>query len=158
MNKQPNTKTCFACGLENETGLKLTFYSKGSDMVVCNYQIPLRFEGFPGVAHGGVVASILDEAIVRAFMAADPDRFMYTARLMTRYRNPVPIEQPLRIVGTILRDRGRMAESKAELFGPDGTLLAEAEALVVEYPKDDNFAETLANLGWEVYPDEETKA
>ena len=80
---------------------------------------------------------------------------MYTAKMTTRFRKPVPTETPLRMVGKILKDRGRIAESKVELFGPDGVLLAEAEGLMVNLPEDivENFdADT---LGWKVYPDEE---
>jgi acyl-coenzyme A thioesterase PaaI-like protein len=154
MIKQPNSAHCFACGLENQFGLKLTFYSQGENQVICRYTIPEHFEGFPGVAHGGVIASILDEALVRSFMAGDPDRFTYTAKMTTRYRKPVPINMPLEIVGRVIKDRGRTGESKAQMFGPDGEVLAEAEALVVEYPNKDLAME---RLGWKVYPDEEEK-
>jgi acyl-coenzyme A thioesterase PaaI-like protein len=153
MTKQPNTANCFACGLENQFGLKLTFYSQGDNQVVCRYTISGHFQGFPGVAHGGVIASILDEALVRSFMAQDPDRFTFTAKMTTRYRKPVPINTPLEIVGTVVKDRGRTGEAKAQMFGPGGDVLAEAEALVVEYPKN----EDLEALGWKVYPDEEEK-
>ena len=154
MIKQPNSAHCFACGLESEYGLQLTFYSEGDDSVICEYVIPDRFQGFPGVAHGGVVASILDEILVRSFMAGDPDRFMYTAKLTMRYRNPVPIGKQLRGVGKVVKDRGRMGEATAKLYGSDEQLLAEAEALVVEFPKEE-FGEDIEALGWKVYPDEE---
>jgi hypothetical protein len=47
-----------------------------------------------------------------------------------------------------------MGEAKAQLFGPNDNLLAEAEALVVEFPKEE-LTEDIENLGWKVYPDEE---
>jgi len=155
LNKQPNSSHCFACGLENTYGLKLTFFSEGDGKAVCEYQVPEQFQGYPGVVHGGVVASMLDEAVVRAFMAGDPNRFMYTAKLTLRYRHPVPTGKSLKIVGIVTKDRGRIAESKAELFGPDGTLLAEAEALVVDLPEELDGVTDLDGLDWKVYPDEE---
>ena len=88
-------------------------------------------------------------------MNGDQDRFMYTAKMTVRYRKPVPTGKPLKIVGTILKDRGRMAESKAELFGPDGELLAEAEGLLVNLPEEVLDTTNLQELGWKVYPDEE---
>ena len=101
---------------------------------------------------------MLDEALGRAFMGVDTARFMYTARMTVRYRKNVPSGQPLKIVGTVVKDRGRMGESKAELFGPQGDLLAEAEGLVVEIPEEMHDSEELEALGWKVYPDQEDKA
>ena len=154
MTKQPNSSHCFACGIESEYGLKLSFYSEGDQSVICDYVVPERFQGFPGTVHGGIVASILDEILVRSFMAGDPSRLMYTAKLTVRYRKPVPIGEELHGVGTVVKDRGRRGEAKAELFGPDGQLLAEAEALAVEFPKEE-MEEDFEGLGWKVYPDEE---
>ena len=138
--------------MDNQYGLKLQFYSDGDQRSICEYNIPAQFQGFPGIAHGGIVTSILDEALVRAFMASDPNRFMYTAKLTVRFRKQVPTEQPLKIEGEVVKDRGRMAESKAKIFGPDGELLAEAEALVVALGEEMQL-EQLDELGWKVYED-----
>lgn len=154
MTKQPNSSHCFACGIENEYGLKLSFYSEGTHSVSCEYVVPDRFQGFPGTVHGGIVASILDEILVRSFMAGDPNRLMYTAKLTVRYRKPVPIGKKINGVGTVVKDRGRRGEAKAELFGQNGELLAEAEALVVEFPKEE-MTEDFEELGWKIYPDKE---
>ena len=155
MNKLPNSMHCFVCGLENEQGLKLTFYSDGPDKVVSEYTVPEHFQGYPGVVHGGIVSTMLDEVLGRVFMNGDHDRFMYTARMTTRYRHPVPVGQPLKMVGRVVKDRKRVAEAKAELFGPDGDLLAEADALLVSLPQEVMDSEDLDALGWKVYPDEE---
>jgi acyl-coenzyme A thioesterase PaaI-like protein len=154
MLKLPNSSHCFVCGLENQQGLHLNFYQEG-DAVVVNHVVPDRFQGYPGVVHGGIVASMLDEVLGRVFMIDDPNRFMYTARLTLRYRKPLPTEKPLKIVGKVVRDRGRSAESKAQLFGPDGDLLAEAEGLLVELPEEVYDSTDLEALGWKVYPDQE---
>jgi acyl-coenzyme A thioesterase PaaI-like protein len=155
MQKLPNSSYCFVCGLENPHGLKLTFYQDGPASVICQYTVPDRFQGYPGVVHGGIVTSIMDEALGRVFMIDDHNRFMFTAKLTTRFRKNVPIETPLTITARVLKDRGRIAESSAQLFGPDGDLLAEAQGLLVALP--DEFAEkgSLDDLGWRVYPDEE---
>ena len=72
--------------------------------------------GWPGsgIVHGGVVATMLDELVGRVFIGEPPDlRFLYTAKLTVRYRNPVPTGQPLHMVATGVRDKGRVAEAKA---------------------------------------------
>ena len=153
MDKLPNSKNCFACGLENPIGLKLTFYAQEDGSVEGHYTVPRQYEGYPGIAHGGIIASILDEAVSRVFMVADHNRFMYTGRLTTRLRRHVPVEQPLRIIAHAIRDRGRTAEARASIFGPDGELLAEAEALLVALPSEELGAADLQELGWKVYPD-----
>lgn len=154
MHKQPNSRHCFVCGVENHYGLKLAFYTQGEE-VICDHVVPEHYNGYPGVVHGGVVASMLDEMLGRVFMIGDHDRFMYTAKMTTRYRKPVPTEQPLRLVARAVKDRGRVAESKAELYGPQGELLAEAEALLVSLPPEVLEGTELEQLGWRVYPDVE---
>jgi acyl-coenzyme A thioesterase PaaI-like protein len=155
MEKLPNSKHCFVCGVENKYGLKLKFFQEKTGSVVVIHTVPDQYQGYPGVVHGGIIASMLDEVLGRVFMSDDHNRFMYTAKMTVRYRKPVPTGKPLKIVGTALKDRGRMAESKAELFGPDGELLAEAEGLLVALPDEVLDTTNLEELGWKVYPDEE---
>lgn len=156
--KQPSSSDCFVCGVDNPFGLKLSFYDDGPGRVVCEYTIPEHFNGYPGVTHGGVVAAILDETMARAFFSGAPDRFMYTAKLTTRYRKPVPTGQPIRLEGEIVKDRGRIGEARARLFGPEGNLLAEAEGMMVDIPEEVIQKEDLDTLGWKVYPDDEEVA
>ena len=62
--------------MENEIGLKLQFYADGEGGVLGEYSVPKQFEGYPGIAHGGIVATMLDEALIRAFLLDDPNRLM----------------------------------------------------------------------------------
>jgi acyl-coenzyme A thioesterase PaaI-like protein len=156
--KQPNSAECFVCGLENPFGLKLVFYDNGPGKVVCEHTVPEHYNGYPGVVHGGIVASMLDETLARAFMSGDPDRFMYTAKLTARYRKPVPTGKPIRLVGEVIKDRGRVGESRAWLYGPEGELLAEGEAMLVDIPADVLPDENKETLGWKVYLDDEEVA
>jgi acyl-coenzyme A thioesterase PaaI-like protein len=151
--KQPNSRHCFACGLENQIGLKLKFYETAPGEVTVNHVVPDEYQGYPGVVHGGVVAAMLDEVAGRTQMGGDPPRFMFTARLDIRYRHNVPTGQPLRMVGRAGKVKRRTATASAQLFGPDGLLLAEAEALLVNVPEDVIEEVDLEELGWKVYPD-----
>ena len=151
----PNSRHCFVCGMENEFGLKLRFYKQDTDTVACDHTVPERYQGYPGVVHGGIVASMLDEIVGRVFMLDDRERFMYTARLTVRYRKHVPVGKPLHLQGRVVKDRGKMAEAIGELYGPEGNLLAEAEALLVGLPESELAYADLEELGWKVYPDME---
>jgi acyl-coenzyme A thioesterase PaaI-like protein len=151
--KQPNSKNCFACGLGNEHGLGLQFYEINGDELVAEYVVPEHFEGFPGIVHGGIIASMLDEMVSRAAMIGDTDRFRMTAKLEIRYRAPVPTGQLLKLRAVIEKRRGRISFTKAELRLPDGTVAAEANGMMVDV--DDVLIEgaNLEELGWKVYPD-----
>jgi len=151
--KQPNSRHCFACGVENSQGLRLAFYELSPDEVEAEYTIPEHFQGYPGVAHGGIVATMLDETLGRATMLGEGDHFMVTAKLTIHYRQPVPIGQPIRLVGRVTRRRGRVATAEGELRLADGTLAAQAEAMLVDFPKVNPSEEQLEALGWRVWPD-----
>jgi acyl-coenzyme A thioesterase PaaI-like protein len=154
--KQPNSKQCFVCGLENPIGLKMQFYISGQGEVTAEYTVPEQYQGYPGIVHGGVVASMLDEVLGRAHMVggnSDNSRFMYTARMTVRYRQHVPIGEPLRIIGCALKNRSNSATSKATIYNSEGEILAEAEGLLIDVPSDTLESTDLEALGWRVYPD-----
>jgi uncharacterized protein (TIGR00369 family) len=152
--KQPNSRNCFACGLENDHGLGMLFYELGQDRLESHYTVPEHFEGYPGVVHGGIVASMLDEMVSRAAMIGPDRRFMMTARLSIRYRQPVPTGVPLHLQAQLTRFTERAATASAQIRLPDGTVAAEAEATLAPLP-DESFDHTrLEGLGWKVYPDD----
>jgi acyl-coenzyme A thioesterase PaaI-like protein len=153
-NLQPNSRHCFVCGLANPFGLHLRFYETGPGEVTSEYTVPDHFQGYPGVVHGGIVAAMLDEVTARALMG-DPPRFMFTARLEIKYRKNVPVGQPLRLVGQAGKLRDKAATSVGRIFGPDGELLAEAEALLINVPQDIISKVDMEALGWKIYKDGE---
>ena len=148
--KQPNSNHCFVCGRNNPYGLHLKFYESSPGEVTVEYSVPEQFQGYPGVVHGGVVAAILDEVTGRTQMGGDPPRFMFTARLDIRYRKNVPTGKPLKIIGQAKSSRERTATATGQIYGPEGDLLAEAKAVLVNVP-DDIFNDVdLNEIGWKV--------
>jgi acyl-coenzyme A thioesterase PaaI-like protein len=152
--KQPNSLKCFVCGLENPAGLHMAFYDQADGSVVSETTVSDRYQGYPGVVHGGIIASMLDEVAGRASMQGDTTRLMMTAKLEVRYRKPIPIGQPLRLVGWLEKRRGRLTIVRGEVRLPDGSLGAEAEALLSDIPGDYSGAADFEQVGWRVYPDE----
>jgi len=152
MEKQANSRLCFVCGLENPVGLHLKFYETGPGEVTVDFTPPEYYQGYPGLLHGGVVASILDEAAGRSHMGIFPPRFMFTAKLEVKYRKNIPIGKPLKIVGRAGKNRGRMAEGWSGIYNQEGELLAEANVLLVDVP-DPPDPSALQESGWRVYPD-----
>lgn len=148
---QPNSRHCFVCGMRNPHGLQMRFYESDPGEVIAEFTVPERFQGYPGIVHGGIVAAMLDEVASRAQMGSEPTRFMYTARLDVRFRKNVPIGVPLRLVGRAVKSKSRTATSKGMIYSPDGEVLAEAEALLVDLPEEVLASADLEALGWKVY-------
>ena len=151
--KQPNSRNCFACGIENEFGLGLKFYELEGDELYAEFIVPDRFEGFPGIVHGGIVASMLDEMLSRAGLIGDHDRLGMTAKLDIRYRAPVPTGELLTLFARVVNRKGRILFSQAELRLPDGKLAAEAKGMMIDIDDETLEGLDLEELGWKVYPD-----
>ena len=124
---------CFACGQRNDAGLKLVFRREG-DAVVSEYTPDQRFQGFPGVVHGGVLATLLDETLNRMAMAEG--RWMMTGRLDIRFRNAAPLSERLRVTARTLASRSRALTATGEIALADepNTIIATAEATFLPVP------------------------
>ncbi len=154
--KQPNSKMCFICGLENPVGLHLHIYETEPGVIETKYIAPDHFQGYPGVLHGGIVAAILDEVSGRAHMGSDPmePRFMFTGKLEIKYRKNVPIGKLLKIIGKAGKTRSKLVESWAGIYDTEtDELLAEANALHINVPQEKLDMSKLDELGWKVYPE-----
>ncbi len=115
---------CFGCSRSNEHGLQLRFHRRG-DVVLSRYTIPDRFHGAPGVAHGGIVATLLDEVSCAAVHHLH-GTWVVTGELSVRYEKPCPVEAPLVVEASIRERRPRyfVVEARVER---DGALLARSE-------------------------------
>lgn len=150
MNKQPNTDSCFICGRNNPAGLYMRFADNGKDEVVSEYTVAERYQGYPGIVHGGIQAAMLDEVVGRVAMIGDHHHFMMSVSLNVKYRHTVPVETPLRIVGRIVRLRGRLGKAVGMIYLPDGTVACEAEMTLADVPADLLGRTDPALLNWKV--------
>ena len=150
MNKQPNSEMCFVCGRKNPIGLYMHFFDNGDDEVFSDYTVQERYQGYPGIVHGGVLASMLDEVVGRVSMIGDPHHFMMSVKLAISYRHPVPINTPLKVTGKIVRLRGRLGKAEGKIFLPDGTIACEAAMTLADIPQELLSETNQALLKWEV--------
>jgi len=153
MNKQPNSRMCFVCGLQNPVGLKLAFYEgPESGRVRTEFTIPDEYQGYPGVVHGGIVAAILDEVSGRAVMLhGSDDSLVATLRLTVRYRRPTPTGTPLTGVGWVERVGGIGARVAGEIRLSDGTVTAECESVLTNVPEEFRTRSEEEKPYWKVY-------
>jgi acyl-coenzyme A thioesterase PaaI-like protein len=154
--KQPNSRHCFICGLENPVGLHLHIYETEPGIIESQYIAPDHFQGYPGVLHGGIVAAIIDEMSSRAQMGSEPNspRFMFTGKLEVKYRKNVPTGKKLKLVGKAIKSKRNFAESWAGIYDAEtDELLAEGSTVCIDVPGDQFNTSNLEELGWKVYPD-----
>jgi uncharacterized protein (TIGR00369 family) len=120
---------CFACGTLNTQGLGLVLHVElGRSWTELTLQP--AFEGWEGIAHGGIICTILDEVMAWALVGAD--NWGVTARMSIDFRRPVPVGRRIRAEGSIARMRRRIVETTARLIDAEtGEVLATATGTYV---------------------------
>jgi uncharacterized protein (TIGR00369 family) len=119
---------CWGCGL-GVGGLEFDWRFEG-DVLQAEHVVPERYQGAPGMVHGGIVAALLDEACGQvARPVVTPG---VTSRLEVRFLAPVPVEEPLRISAQVVGKSDRRVETEASILDGSGLVLAHAQADVVQ--------------------------
>jgi len=111
---------CFGCSADNPDGLQMSFRRHG-DEIEARYLVADRFHGAPGVVHGGIVATLLDE-ISCALAVFVLDRHVVTGELTVRYERPVPVEHGLVLRARVV-DQGHARYAQIEGEVRDGDLV-----------------------------------
>jgi len=121
---------CFACGKNNPDGMRLRFtYDEDRDCFVSRFRLGKRYTGPPGHCHGGIIATILDEAMgkvnkVRNVVAV-------TAEITVNYLKPVPLNKPLRVESREVSVKGRRHINEGEILNQNGEVLARGRGLFI---------------------------
>src|SRR5262245_34307143 len=132
---KPPVNECFACGNDNPDGMHLKFtFDEANHTATCDFTLPKRFQGPPGHAHGGIIATILDEAMGKVNKLRSVVAF--TKSMDVRYLKPVPLNTPLRAVGSERRVHGREHYNAAEIRNLNGEVLATSEGLFIALDMD----------------------
>lgn len=120
------SRMCFACGVENATGLHARFFELEGAELLGIFEPRDEHQGYPGRLHGGIATTILDETIGRAIGLFDPGAFGVTIDLSVRFRAPVPTDRPVHAIGRITKPSERLFEGAGEIVLDDGTVAVEA--------------------------------
>lgn len=132
--KQPNSRMCLVCGLQNSFGLYTAFYELDSKELLAIFRPRSEHQSYPGRLHGGMISTILDETIGRAIMIDHEDIFGVTMEISVRFRKPVPLDHQLRAIGRITRVGNRFFEGSGELLLADGTVAATGRGRYLRLP------------------------
>jgi acyl-coenzyme A thioesterase PaaI-like protein len=121
---------CFACGPSNPIGMHLRFdRAESGDGVLARVTLPGEYQGWRGIAHGGIVMALLDEAMAHA--AGYAGHRGVTANVNVRFRKPVPLEEPIEVRGEVTWQRRNVLGVSARVLGANGVVLARAEGSFV---------------------------
>ncbi|MFD5471801.1 PaaI family thioesterase [Streptomyces sp. NPDC127105] len=127
---------CFGCGEEQPHGLYLQARAGEGVAITAEFTVQPAHQGAPGLAHGGVLATALDEALGSLNWLLRT--IAVTGRLETDYVRPVPVGTVLHLEAEVTAVAGRKIYSRAtgRVGGPDGPVAVRAEALFVEVKVD----------------------
>lgn len=122
---------CFACGLKNLDGLRLHWEIKGQ-MMNTQFIPEKKYQGWQGIVHGGILATLLDEAMTRLVGAVCGSAV--TAEMTVRYVMPASIGELLYVQGEIVKESRRLVEMKACIYKQNaaGALVAHAVGKAVK--------------------------
>ena len=104
-------RDCFACGSNNGTGFGLKFYKQEDGTVSGNFFADPKFEGYSGIIHGGVVATLLDSVMTHCLLMKDIPAL--TGRLLIKYSAPIR-------TGTVVKLEARIVGESRKIFTLEG--------------------------------------
>src|ERR1700676_2645251 len=130
---------CFDCGQNNREGMRLKFnYDEERERFVCRFRLAKRYTGPPGHAHGGIIATILDEAMGKVNKLRHV--IALTSQITVNYLKPVPLNKPLRVESREVRVRGRQHINMAEILNSKDEVLARSRGLFIAIDPEKMFA------------------
>lgn len=121
---------CFACGPDNPEGMHLQFtLDEERRTFVCRFELGKRYAGPPGHCHGGIIATILDDAMGKVNKLRNV--VAVTKEMTVEYLKPVPLEKSLRVEGREVSVHGRQHINMAEILNEKGDVLARSRGTFI---------------------------
>ena len=141
----PNpTNTCFGCGGANDRGMKLTFeQDDATERIRGAFKLGAEYQGGPGFIHGGIIATVLDEAMGKVCRFREVRAV--TAELIVEYLKPVSVDAPLLIEAYEVEKTGRNLHFVGEIRNQAGDLLARGRGRFVVIEPRESRAKDSAN-------------
>jgi uncharacterized protein (TIGR00369 family) len=127
----PNpTNRCFGCGGANDAGMKLTFAQDNEKRrIVGRFVLGERYQGGGGMAHGGIIATLLDEVMGKVCRFREVRAV--TAELNVEYLKPVNVENEIVVEGWETDQKGRNLFHVGEIRNVSGDVLARGKGRFV---------------------------
>ncbi len=104
---------CFACGKENPIGMRID-RERADGKSLVSWTPRSEFEGYHKVLHGGIVCTLLDEAMAHAALSLAPN--CATAEMKVRFREPVRTDEPLEVAGEVVDRKWHVLYAEARVI------------------------------------------
>jgi uncharacterized protein (TIGR00369 family) len=112
---------CFVCGDQNPNGIHLTFTLQ-EGKVSSEFVLQKLYQGYKDIVHGGIISTILDEAMVKAALLQGIPAV--TVEIGIRFKNPLMVGEKAIVEATITKKNKKIIETSAEIRKTGGTLIA----------------------------------
>ncbi|MFZ0321067.1 MAG: PaaI family thioesterase [Candidatus Sulfotelmatobacter sp.] len=130
---------CFVCGMDNPEGMRLKFVlDEARQTFVCHFRLGKRYTGPPGHCHGGIIATILDDAMGKVNKLHHV--VALTREMTVEYLKPVPLHKPLRVEGREIKKLGRTHVNSAEILNEENEVLARSKGIFIAIDPEKMFA------------------
>ncbi len=125
---------CFACGANNPDGLRLRFEYPEPGRCRTEFVPVCKLQGWQGVLHGGIIATLLDEAFAHALggAARGAGQAAVTAEMTVRFKKPVRIGHKVIVDGRVVKTKGRVINCEATIRDEFGLELASASGKLIK--------------------------
>jgi uncharacterized protein (TIGR00369 family) len=118
--------SCFGCSPTNAYGLQMKFFTDDKQSLFSWVRVPEHLCGWDNLVHGGVLSTILDEAMgwtAIHFLK----KFALTHSMTVKYLKPVYVGEEIRVEGRVLEVRGeREATAEGCIYKGEDTLCAKS--------------------------------
>jgi acyl-coenzyme A thioesterase PaaI-like protein len=131
-----STGTCIVCGQGNPNGLRISYSKEANGEITAVWNPTSNWEGFSGIVHGGIVSTVLDEAMSKAVAANCGEAL--TAELRVRFRHPVCSGRAYLLRGWVVDRKRRRIITEGTITTSDGTEHARAWAVFLQLPRTTN--------------------
>lgn len=122
-------QSCFVCGLNNPHGMQIQWNIQGQK-TTAEFIAQAKYQGWKGIVHGGIVATLLDEAMAR--LAGVLWKGAVTAEMTVRYLKPAPVGEKLLIKGEVVKEAKKLVEMKASIRTEKGIEVAKATGKIIK--------------------------
>jgi acyl-coenzyme A thioesterase PaaI-like protein len=133
----PHTRNCLVCGRANPHGLHLSLHVSEPGVVTTAFTPGAHHIGFEDITHGGVLATVLDEAMVWA-ATWSYKKFCLCAELSVRFKLPSRVGQSLFIRAVVDLSRPRLTTTSATIQDAENRLIAEGFAKYIPLSSEAN--------------------
>ncbi len=152
LKKHCNSDMCVVCGYKNPYSLNTQYYELENGYIVGITQGKDEHQSYPNRMHGGMISALIDETIGRAVQIEDPDMWGVTGELNIKFRKPVPLNEPIKVVGKITKNTNRVFVGEGFIEDQNGVLLAQGSATYIKIPLDKIVADPDVHVEWVVLP------